>query len=1099
MKKNRIYGLMEKIGLFKMIKIMRFTIFILFLSLSQTFAVNTYSQQTKLSLDMRDARVEDVIDKIEKNSEFFFMYNKNMIDVDRKVDIQVEEKSVKEVLDKIFANTGITYSIKDRQILLINNRLADIGESTTQLQKSISGKVTDSSGGSLPGVSVVVKNTTIGTITDSDGKYILANILPNAILQFSFVGMKLQEVAVSNKSIINIVMEEESIGIAEVVAVGYGKSSKKEVTGSISNVKAESFNRGVVTSPAALLEGKVAGLNITKDGNPNSSPSVTLRGPSTIRANGASPFYVIDGVPDADYNLIAPDDIVSIDVLKDASAAAIYGTRAANGVILITTKRAKVGQVLISYNAYGAIESISNKLSFATGDQLREFLSANGKSLKPANDMVGVNTDWQDEIYRTGYAQNHNFSFGTANEKSVFGASINYLKNDGIVKTSGFDRLLGRLNLEQKALNDKLKLSFALSNAITNSSLISNDATGNSVNSKVNVFGAMATFFPTVTARKSDGTFLQDATVPNLYNPVELITDANYKRRTSLMLANTSAELKLPLNLVYNMNLSYQRKTTENKNYLNKASFVALNLGGQATRNTYTDAKQIFENYLSFSQVFANKHDIKALLGYSFQDDKNGDGFQSTNENFITDDLGANNLSLGFPTSTYRVNYGTTTISPIRMISFYGRLNYNYSQKYIIAATIRKDGSSAFGKNNRWGYFPSVSAAWRIQEENFMKDQNIFNELKFRAGYGVTGNSIGFDPLTPIARYNTTGSFYSNGIFSSAIGPSSNPNPDLKWESTSTTNIGLDFSVLQNRISGSIDWYSKQTKDLIASVPVSTVIYQFNSIYANVGNMSNKGIELSLTANVLGLSKLTWDITANASHNVNLIKKLGNDKFTLPQMYTANPEGPGQTGIFTQIIKEGYPLGQFYTLKYLGKTNGISTFQDRNGNPTTSPTSLDQTYIGNSQPKLIFGLGNKIGYENWTFSFFFRGQFGNKIMNATLASANTPTDASNHNIPTFTLTEDPNDSKANYYSDRYIEDGSFVRLDNATLSYQFKLNGKNIKGLRIYVTGTNLFIITKYTGTDPELDLGGISSPGVDSNNYYPRTRSFSTGVQIDL
>jgi iron complex outermembrane receptor protein len=963
---------------------------------------------------------------------------------------------------------------------------------------AIKGTVKDATGSPLPGVTVQVVGTSNSTATTMNGAFSI-KAAKGAVLRFSFIGYQTVEKTVGDEESINVTLAETLKTMNEVVVVGYGTNTKGQLTSAVSTVKAESFNPGVTSTPADLLEGKVAGLNITSDGNPNGSATVTLRGPSTLRAGAASsPFYVIDGVPDADYNLVAPSDIESVTVLKDASAAAIYGSRATNGVIIVTTKKAKAGQLRMNYDAYLATEKISNQFQVATASQLKTFLAATNQSLNPSNN--NGTTNWEQEIERnSGFSQNHNLSFGGGSEKTVFSGSINYLQDEGIVKTSAMDRFIGRLNVSQKALNDKLKLDFSLSNSISNQNLIVNDIPLYSANgANPNVFRAAVQYLPTRAVYNSDGSFYDDPNLVLGYNPLGLLETNTYKQKVNLLLANAKAELQLPFGFTYNANVAYQDRNTTGDIYLNSASELAIGQNGVATRTQDEDTKKLFENYLSFEHTWAQKHNLKALVGYSYDETETGNGFGVSNENFVSDATSYHNLLLG---QNNIPNYAGFNDETLKIISFYSRLNYSYDGKYILQASLRRDGSNAFGANHRWGYFPAVSAAWRISDESFMKSQNLFNDLKFRVGYGKTGNAQGFDPYTPLILYGTTGTFYYNNNWIGAIGPTQNPNPDLRWESTATTNAGFDFTVLNGRLSGSLDVYDKKTTDMIATIPVSTVSNLVNYLVANVGSMDNKGVEISLNGTPVKSKDFTWESYGNISFNKNNITSLGKD---LSKIYAGDPEGPGQSGTTVSIIQPGYPLGEFYTLKYIGRTNGVSTYLGANGQPTTSPTSTDRTYAGDAQPRYIFGWGNTLTYKKFSLNFFFRGQGGNKIMDASLADFNTPYSASTHNVPVMTLSEPVTDVNANFYSTRYLESGAFIRLSNTTLSYRFKVPGNYIHAVRLYVTGTNLFIITKYKGVDPELNLSLNNQAsgqfiGVDMNNYYPKTRTFLGGIQVDL
>jgi iron complex outermembrane receptor protein len=1055
-----------------------------------------------INLNLKKVSIKQAFNEIEQQCTVTFVYDDKVVNNLTLITLRASNQPLVEVLKQLQSKTQLQFKMVGNMVGVAQdvNSMPDLTPLSAQDNNigNITGVVKDAQGYPLPGVTVQVKGTTRSTSTNADGSFTIGAD-KGSVLIFRFIGFELKEVTVGDEQKISVTLLENQKELKEVVVVGYGTSTKKELTSAISTVKSEDFNAGVVASPADLLEGKVAGLNITNDGNPNGQATVTLRGPSTLRAGAASsPFYVIDGVPDADFSIVAPSDILSIDVLKDASAAAIYGSRATNGVILVTTKKAKPGQLRMTYDAYASIQKIANQFQVASASQLRTFLAATGQSLTPANN--NGNTNWEDEIERSqGFSQNHNLSFGGGTDKTVFGGSINYLENQGIVKTTGLDRFIGRLNLSQKALNDKLKLDFSLSNSITSQNLFINDIPLTSINGlDPNLFKSAIESLPTRSVYNADGTFYNDPTLVLGYNPLGLLETNTYKQKVNLLLANVKAELKLPFGLLYNLNVAYQDKNTTNNIYLNSVSELAPGQNGVATRSQDEDTKKLFENYFSYEHTWDRKHNLKALLGYSYDQTVTGNGFQSSNENFVSDATSYYNLLLG---ANNIPNYGNFQDETLRLISFYSRLNYSYLGKYILQASVRRDGSNVFGSNHQWGYFPAISAAWRISDESFMRSQNLFDDLKLRIGYGKTGNALGFDPYTPLTLYGKTGAFYYDGNWISAIGTTQNPNPDLKWETTATLNAGIDFSLLKGRLSGSVDVYNKKTTDMIYSIPVSTVTHFVSNLTANVGSMSNKGVEISLAGIPVIGKDFKWESYGNISFNKNLITSLGNN---ISKIYAGDPEGPGQSGINVSIIEAGYPLGEFYTLKYIGMTNGVSTYLGANGQPTTTPASTDQTYSGNAQPTYIFGWGNTVTYKKFSFNFFFRGQGGNKIMDASLANFNTPSSASTHNVPLITLSESATDINANKYSTRYLEDGAFIRLSNATLSYKLKVQGNYIHGLRLYATGTNLFIITKYKGVDPELNLTLNNQAsgqfiGVDSNNFYPKTRTFLAGLQVDL
>lgn len=967
--------------------------------------------------------------------------------------------------------------------------IANLAAANAAQQVKITGTITDAKTGEvLPGVNIVLVGTTIGTISDVNGKYSLSISQRNGSLAFSFIGYIPATVVIGNQSVIDVKLDQEVTSIETVVVVGYGTTKKKDITGSVSTITASEMNKGVYSSPAQMLQGKIPGLNITKSGDPTASPSITLRGPSTLRSGAAmEPFYVIDGVPGALIESVAADDIVTMDVLRDASSTAIYGSRAANGVIMVTTKRAKAGQSYVSYSSYVAVENVSNRIEMLSAAELRAFLKTVNKV--PFDDNGG-NTIWQDEVMRTGISQNHNLSFGGGSEKTTYGVSMNYLENEGIMKTSSLDRWTARMNVEQKAFNDKVTVGLNLTNSTTNRQLI-----------RPEVFSNMLKYLPTVNIFKPDGTYFENTQQSSYFNPVGVINnDLNYLK-TINQLANATLKVNIMPWLTYNANVSLQTTENQNNQYSNRASTMHLSANGYAIRSEYTNKNTLAENYLTYEKVFG-RHNLKVLGGYSWQEDKINDGFQAANSNFISDDLLYNNLSLGSSPEkvTNADRFGTATIQTLRIISFYSRVNYQFNNKYLLQATVRRDGSSAFGANHQWGTFPSASVGWKIMNEPFMAKFKSVSDLKLRIGYGVSGNSLGFDPMISRLKYGVTGVTYINGVQLQAVGVTQNENPDLKWESTAMTNVGLDFGFLNNRITGTLEAYSKQTSDLIWSYPVSTTKYLYSYLIANVGKISNKGVEFQINAIPVKTNDFQWTTSFNVSKNVNKVVSLSNNQFpTFKEIRTAGIGGKGQSGNPTQILKEGEPIGTFFLRQYAGRNiKGVSMFYKANGDTSKVVTVEDFRQSGSAQPKLMFGWNNTLTYKRFDLSFFMRGISGNKILNATLSSLNDVNNAAVNNIPKFSLGEPAGDVNSFYNSTRYIESGSYIRMDNATLGYTFNVKGVKIKSARLYITTNNLFVITKYRGIDPEINLGGIE-PGIDNNNFYPKTRSFMLGVNINL
>jgi iron complex outermembrane receptor protein len=608
----------------------------------------------------------------------------------------------------------------------------------------------------------------------------------------------------------------------------------------------------------------------------------------------------------------------------------------------------------------------------------------------------------------------------------------------------------------------------------------------------------MLNYLPTVLVSRPDGTYTEDyaGNIRGSNNPVSLIANNNDETKINKFLANGLAEVKILPGLTYTLSLTTQRDQVTRNVYYNSLSVLAKGLNGKATRLAWTNARNIIESYFNYDKT-VGKHNFKVLAGYSWQEDHNGDGFGVTTQGFGSDALTWNNLALSNPPPGTVVfdNSGSTTLTTLRLISYYGRINYQYADKYYFLVSLRNDGSSAFGKNNHWGYFPAVSAGWRISQEPFMKANGFFDDLKLRVSYGSSGNSLGFDPLASQLQYSTTGRYYDNGNLINAIAPVQNANPDLKWERTGMLNAGIDFAIFNGRLSGAVDYYNKQTSDLIWNYPVTTTQYITTTLLANVGKVSNKGVEVVLNAEPIHTKNFSWKTSANVSHNTNSISSLSNGRFTLKDIPTAILGGKGQSGNWSQKVLEGQPIGTFTLFHYLGKDkDGVSTYQKADGTVTTSPAIGDLMRAGNAQPTLTYGWSNTFTWKGFDLNVFIRGVTGNKILNATKAALNTPTDAKVTNILKFTAGESYNDKNSFMISDRFLENGSYLRMDNLTLGYTFKTRSNYISKLRIYGNVNNVFTITKYTGIDPEIDLGGLT-PGIDARNYYPKTRSFIFGL----
>lgn len=784
----------------------------------------------------------------------------------------------------------------------------------TFAQSKVSGTVKDANGDPLIGVSVMEVGTNNGAVTDINGNYTL-NVKPGAKLKLSYIGFTSQTVKAGSNS--QIVLQEDNTALNEVVVVGYGTMRRKDVTSSITTVKAEDLNQGVFTDPGQMLQGKVPGLVVSSTADPNGSPTITLRGASTLRTGAMSPYYVVDGIPGVDISIVSPEDIESIDVLRDATATAIYGSKAANGVIIITTKKGSKERTNVTYNGYVAIDNILKKYDVCTADDLRQYAKDNNITLKDG----GANTDWQDEVLRTGISHNHNVNISGGNGSTNYMVSADLRKREGVIKMTGFDRFNVRSLVSTKTLKDHLTISIGAN------MMYGKHFGVPSGNEGASVLDAMNYYSPTNAVKNADGTWTVGSGSKN-YNPLALMEENKSETvwKRNQFVGKTALELWK--GLVWNVNYSWSNYQSTYSAYNTRNSQLEGigNKNGQATRNTYFGREQTFETYLNYNFT-AGKNKFDLMAGYSWEEKKNNDGFGLSVEGYYNDDLGWYNMSYAQTILGVQNSVQSGYLEKVRNISFYGRVNYSFDSRYMLQATIRRDGSSVFGKNNRWGTFPSVSAAWNITEEKFMQNQHIFDNLKLRAGYGISGNAMGFDVYSSYNTYGASGTFVYDGKTYRTYGATKNANPDLKWESTGMLNIGLDFAFLKGRLNGTVEVYHKKTKDLIWSYPVSTTQYIYGWMDANVGEMTNKGIEFTLNAVPVRAKNFMWSTTLNLSHNKNTVDKMQNETFHTTNLTQGDPMVAGVSADgWTQRIMEGEPIGTFYTYQYAGTVNGRSEY-----------------------------------------------------------------------------------------------------------------------------------------------------------------------------
>lgn len=942
---------------------------------------------------------------------------------------------------------------------------------------NVNGTVSDINGEPLIGVNVLEENTSNGTVTDLSGNFTLEVSSSQSVLVFSYIGYEPQSVLIGNNTTFNIVLDEDTRSLDELIVVGYGTQYKREISGSITNVSERNFNKGVTNTGVDLLKGKVAGLTITQgSGDISKGQTIRLRGTSSLTGS-SQPFIVIDGVPGMDLNSVAPQDIESISVLKDAASAAIYGSRSASGVILITTKKGTTAGNRVEYEGYIAVDNVVNTPDVLNAQQWRDYTSKNNINTEGLD--LGGNTNWFDEIMRTGITHNHNVSFSGAGLNNNYRASLSYMDREGVVKDNSLKRYNLRMTFNQKALNDKLDIS--LTGAITQRDFSPTDTRN---------FVLAYNMLPVSPIKRDDGTWF-DTQEFDQGNPVRNIEFNSDNYKTSNYYGNVKATFNVFEGFDAGLNLLKERGSSDRSQYLDSNTERGRNDLGYARREGWTSDKKMLEFTLNYRKEFASSA-LTGLAGYSYEDNYyQNSGAQ--NRQFVTNFFESNNIGAG---ENLRAGDVWSGKNMYKLISFFGRVNYSLKDKYVVTASLRHDGSSKFGENHRWGTFPSVSGAWHIGDEPFMGFLgNKVDDLKIRVGYGVSGNQDGLDPYKSLELYGTSGQYYDNGKWYKAYQIDQNANPNLKWEETSMFNVGLDYSFWNGRLNGTIEYYNKKTNDLLYTYSVPVPPYLYPDMVANVGSMSNKGVEVLVSGDFIRSRDFRWNASLNFAHNKNKITKLSSEEFSTSSIKTGNAWIRGGSDNTTHIVEEGKEVGTFYGWRCLGIGEDGMYIMDEMVDGKEGLTDEDRTYIGSVQPDFTYGFANIITYKNWELNFFFRGVYGNDLLNFSKMSYATTQWLPGANVLNDALTIGLKDNPK--YCSYYIEKGSFLRLDNASIAYNFDTkNYMGISNLRLYVTGQNLFTITNYSGLDPEVEMSGLD-PGVEGREYYPKSRTFSIGINL--
>lgn len=963
-----------------------------------------------------------------------------------------------------------------------------IHESQQQCFK-LKGVVRDIDGNPIIGASVVEKGkSSNGTITDIDGNFEL-EVSAGSSVEVSYIGFRIQEITANSSRSLVVVLKEDTKLLDEVVVVGYGTQRKEELTSSVASIKSEDFVQVTAPDAAELIKGKVAGLTIVQtDANPLSTSQVMLRGVTTLKSS-ASPLVIIDGIP-GDLNSVSPNDIEQIDVLKDGSAAAIYGTRGTNGVILITTKRAK-GEMTpsIDITSYISTQQITKKLSMMTTDQ---YLEKVAEGIPGAVDKGG-RTNWLDEILQTPFNQTYSINLRGGSSKTTYVASLDYTSNEGIVKRSKVDVIYPRINITHRMFGDLLKIEAGLSGFHRSYDIPYN----------TDVYNSALLYNPTYSVKHDDGTWNEDGSSPLMSNPVALLEETKGENKSTNLRLNGKATLT-PLK---GLNISYLLSSeiyNSFAGYYETHQHKSTTLDGKngyASRTTDRTQNDLMELTAQYTNSFG-KHNLNALLGYSWNQYNYQSSFMD-NYDFATDAYSYNNMGQGNALKDGKASESSYQ-SEWKLVGYFGRVNYNYNNRYFLSASIRYEGSSKFGADHKWGMFPAFSAGWNLKGESFLENISFLSALKLRGGFGVTGTVPG-DPYMSLSRLNLGGYGYYNGEWINRLRPSGNSNPDLRWEKKKEFNLGLDFGFFDDRISGSFDYYRRDTDDLIWDYTVSVPPYVTSSITANAGSIRNEGFEVALNFVPMQTKNWLWSSNLNFSTNKNKLISLSNDKFIAGSYADA-----GQTGApiqqSTHRLEEGEPIGNFYGYKSIDvDEDGYWIIEGADGKPKpiADQQASDKKVIGNGLPKWYVNWNNSVRYKWFDLSLTMRGAFGFQILNMPEMFYAAPVALGNGNVMAKAFDNVygkrplANDQSLQYVS-YYVQDGDYWKIDNLTLGFTPNLNVKWIKKLRIYASISNLATITGYSGIDPEVSIGGLT-PGIDDKLRYPSARTYTLGINLNF
>ena len=1060
------------------------------------FSLLLASQMTisaqNVSFSTNKVTLKSAFEKIEKASKYKIAYNSSQLNANRSVTLSKKSDDVFGMLTQLLKGTNCTYELEGNYIIIKPLQKAQ----TSGKKVKVRGVIKDETGEPIIGATVRVKGQSEGTVSDFDGNFTL-DVTDDNTLQISYIGYQTQEFAVGKQHHFSIVLEEDKKILNEVVVIGYGTQKKGDITSSVGSVKSEDFTAGAINDAGQLIQGKIAGLSVTNpSGNPVGGTEISLRGSTTILGASTNPLILIDGVP-GDFNTVAPEDIESIDVLKDGSAAAIYGSRGTNGVVLITTKKSKGNNINeVQYSGYLSLSTIAKKPDFCDADDYRQQIK---DGLRDAAWDLGDNTNWIDAITRTGLSHVHNVSFKGGNAQTNYIFNVNYRNLQGIFKRSDKEEFQGRAEVNHSMFDDKLRFNFQLLGNQTGYTATSDGGSFNTYSWRQALIHN-----PTEPIKNADGSWHENTGIFNYDNPVSRIYECDSEQKISQTRFSSNITLTPIKELTFNALFSYDKINQEGGYYETKKhiSNVRDGMNGYASTGGSSTVTKLVELTAQFHKNFGN-HTIQALAGYSYQESTYSNQYER-NYNFPTDLYSWHNIGVG---QALKEGLGTeySYWLDTNLIGFFGRLNYNYKNRYLLMASVRHEAASQLaGTEKPWGTFPSVSLGWRITEENFMKNQKVFDDIKLRAGYGVTGSQPSQSFLgVPLLGY---GDYYLyNGQWIRALQPTQNSNDKLKWEEKHEYDIGADFSILNYRLNVSVDWYYRLIKGLLYDYSVPSPPNLYTTTRANVGEMSNNGLEIMVNAIPVRTKDFKWETTITFSTNSNKLKSLSNDLYQTSSDYfmTGWIEEPIKTE--SHIVRIGHKVGDIYGFKVVDvDESGKWIYLDKNGNRVNyddfTHSFEDKQILGNGVPKWYLGFNNQFRYKNFDLAINMRGAFGFQIMNGMRMFYEN---RSRQDWNRLRSAYDKVFGKAvlntlcsEEFNSYYVENGDYWKIDNITLGYSFSKINKWIKTLRLYASVNNAITITGYKGIDPEVSTSGLA-PSYDNRDSYPHTRAFTFGMNV--